>query len=54
MQFQPGRFFHVMTVGARKMPSYAAQLSAAERWKIAAYIQIELQRRSPAEVSRER
>src|SRR5262249_34828315 len=45
MQFQPGRFFHVMTTGARKMPSYAAQLSAIERWKIAAYIRIELQRR---------
>jgi mono/diheme cytochrome c family protein len=54
MQFQPGRFFHVMTMGARKMPSYAAQLSSAERWKVAAYIQLELQRRPPEEVSRER
>lgn len=54
MQYRAGRFFHVMTMGYRKMPSYAAQLSASERWKIAAYIRTELQKLPPEEVSRER
>ena len=35
----PGRIFHVMTVGSGRMPSYASQISPAERWKIAAYVQ---------------
>jgi len=43
LQFQPGRFFHVITMGTKKMPSYAAQLSASERWKVVAYIRTSLQ-----------
>jgi len=43
LQFQPGRFFYVITMGTKKMPSYAAQLSASERWKVAAYIRTSLQ-----------
>jgi mono/diheme cytochrome c family protein len=43
LAFPQGRIFHVMTMGAGKMPSYAAQLSAAERWKIAAYVHTSLQ-----------
>jgi mono/diheme cytochrome c family protein len=43
LQFQPGRFFHVITMGSRKMPSYAAQLSASERWKVIAYVRRSLQ-----------
>ena len=43
LQFQPGRIFHVITMGTTKMPSYAAQLSATERWKIASYVRTSLQ-----------
>ena len=39
MQFPPGRIFHVITLGTGKMPSYAAQLSADERWKVVTYVQ---------------
>jgi cytochrome c553 len=35
----PGQVFHVMTVGSGRMPPYASQISSAERWKIAAYVQ---------------
>ena len=43
LQFRPGRIFHVITMGTTKMPSYAAQLSAAERWKVVAYVRTSLQ-----------
>ena len=43
MKFPPGRVFHVVTMGAGKMPSYAAQLSADERWKIVTYVHASLQ-----------
>jgi mono/diheme cytochrome c family protein len=43
MQFPSGRIFHVITMGAGKMPSYAAQLSADERWKIVTYVHSSLQ-----------
>jgi mono/diheme cytochrome c family protein len=45
MQFAPGRIFHVITLGSGKMPSYAAQLSADERWKIVTYVYTTLQKR---------
>ena len=35
-----GYFFSVMTLGYGVMPSYAAQVSAADRWAIAAYIRV--------------
>ncbi len=43
MQFPPGRLYHVITMGARKMPSYAAQLSPEERWKVVTYVHHVLQ-----------
>ncbi|MBZ5726676.1 MAG: cytochrome c [Acidobacteriia bacterium] len=43
MQFPPGRLFHVITMGAGKMRPYAAQLSAAERWKVVTYVRTALQ-----------
>jgi mono/diheme cytochrome c family protein len=43
MQFSPGRIFHVITMGAGKMPSYAAQLSVDERWKVVTYVHTSLQ-----------
>src|SRR5262245_41573654 len=45
LQFQPGRFFHVITLGTKKMPSYAAQLSELERWKVITYVRTSLQER---------
>src|SRR5258708_12969973 len=45
MQYPAGRIFHVITLGSGKMPSYASQLSAGERWKIVTYVQISLQGR---------
>jgi len=43
MKFPQGRIFHVITLGTGKMPSYAAQLSADERWKIVTYVHTSLQ-----------
>jgi len=43
MQFPPGRVFHVISMGTGKMPSYAAQLSMDERWKIVTYVHAFLQ-----------
>jgi mono/diheme cytochrome c family protein len=37
---QVGFFFSVMTQGFGVMPSYAAQVSEADRWAIAAYIRV--------------
>jgi len=36
--FAPGRIFHVITMGANKMPSYAVQLAPDDRWLIATYV----------------
>jgi mono/diheme cytochrome c family protein len=46
MQFPPGRIFHVISMGTGKMPSYAAQLSADERWKVVTYVHAVLQGQS--------
>jgi mono/diheme cytochrome c family protein len=43
MQFPSGRIFYVITRGTGKMPSYAAQLSTDERWKIVTYVHTSLQ-----------
>jgi len=43
VQFPPGRIFHVISVGTGKMPSYAAQLTADERWKVVTYVHAVLQ-----------
>ena len=43
MEFSPGRVFHVITMGAGKMPSYAAQLDVDERWRIVMYVRTSLQ-----------
>jgi mono/diheme cytochrome c family protein len=52
MAFASGRIFHVITAGSKKMPSYAGQLSAGERWKVVLYVQTVLQGRPrPAEGS---
>jgi mono/diheme cytochrome c family protein len=45
MAFAPGRLFHVVTMGYNKMPSYAGQLSAGERWKVITYVRAVLQGR---------
>jgi mono/diheme cytochrome c family protein len=43
-RFPPGRLFHVVTLGSGKMPAYAAQLTAEERWKVVTYVHESLQR----------
>ena len=47
--FAPGRIFHVITLGAGKMPSYAAQLSVDERWDVVTYVRSSLQGRKEDE-----
>ena len=41
--YPPGRIFHVITMGANKMPSYAVQLAPEERWQVITYVRSELQ-----------
>jgi len=43
LAFPAGRIFHVTTMGAGKMPSYAAQLSHDDRWKVVTYVKAALQ-----------
>lgn len=45
--FAPGRFFHVITLGANKMPSYAAQLAPDDRWLVITYVRAVLQGGTP-------
>lgn len=37
-QMGDGEMFHILTLGQGNMASYAAQLSAEERWKVIAYV----------------
>jgi mono/diheme cytochrome c family protein len=43
LAYPPGRIFHVITKGANKMPSYAAQLTPDERWLVVTYVRAVLQ-----------
>jgi mono/diheme cytochrome c family protein len=43
LAYPPGRIFHVITLGANKMPAYAAQLAADERWLVITYVRAVLQ-----------
>jgi len=43
LAYPPGRFFHIITMGSNKMPSYAAQLAPDERWLVISYIRKVLQ-----------
>ena len=45
LEFAPGHIFHVITLGSGKMPGYATQLRADERWKIVTYVYTVLQGR---------
>jgi mono/diheme cytochrome c family protein len=45
--FPAGRIFHVITMGANRMPSYAAQLAPDERWQVVAYVKQVLQEGEP-------
>jgi len=49
MNYPPGRFFHVITMGANKMPSYATQISPPDRWLIITYIRAQLQGQQDAD-----
>src|SRR5262245_18403952 len=39
LSFPPGQIYHVISLGAGRMPSYASQLSPAERWLVVQYVQ---------------
>jgi mono/diheme cytochrome c family protein len=53
LSFPPGRLFHVVTFGSGRMPSYAAQLSESERWKVVSYVHTVLQQlREPTVAAR--
>ncbi|MBO0911073.1 MAG: cytochrome c [Acidobacteria bacterium] len=54
MEFAPGRIFHVITLGSGKMPAYATQLQADERWKIITYVYTVLQGRGAEAVAAQR
>ena len=41
--YPPGRFFHIITLGSNKMPSYAAQLAPNDRWLVITYVRKVLQ-----------
>lgn len=43
LAYPPGRIFHVVTMGANKMPSYAVQLTPDERWLVITYVRSQLQ-----------
>jgi mono/diheme cytochrome c family protein len=49
MAYPPGRFFHIITMGSGKMPSYAVQLVPEDRWLIITYIRAKLQGRDEAD-----
>jgi mono/diheme cytochrome c family protein len=38
LTMKDGQMFHVLTYGQGNMPSYAAQLSREDRWKVIAYL----------------
>jgi mono/diheme cytochrome c family protein len=52
LEFPSGRLFHVITMGTNKMPSYAAQLSSDERWKVVTYVHTSLQSLPPERAAR--
>lgn len=37
-QMKDGQLFHILTLGQKNMPSYAAQISAEDRWKAILYV----------------
>jgi mono/diheme cytochrome c family protein len=43
LNYAPGRIFHVITMGANKMPSYATQIAPDDRWLIVTYVRAVLQ-----------
>ncbi len=38
LQMKDGQMFHVLTYGQNNMPSYASQLSRADRWNVISYV----------------
>lgn len=50
----PGHYFHVITEGTGRMPSYAAELPVVERWAVAAYLTRVLQRPHPLDPAERR
>jgi mono/diheme cytochrome c family protein len=42
-----GQLFHILTFGQNNMPSYASQLSRADRWNAIAYVRLLQARATP-------
>ena len=38
LRLTEGQMFHILTFGQKKMPAYASQISAADRWSVIAYV----------------
>lgn len=38
MKMKEGQMFHIMTFGQKSMPSFASQVTRADRWRVSAYI----------------
>lgn len=38
LKLSEGQMFHILTFGQKKMPSYASQLTADDRWSVIAYV----------------
>ena len=53
LPFPAGRLFHVVTMGSGKMPSYAGQLSADERWKVVTYVRTVLQQQREPQLAQQ-
>jgi len=52
MKLAEGQMFHILTFGQKKMPSYASQLTANDRWSVIAYVRsVQNQAAAPAPVT---
>jgi len=50
MKLAEGQMFHILTFGQKKMPSYASQLTANDRWSAIAYVRSLQNAAAPAPV----
>lgn len=47
LKMKDGQMFHVLTYGQKNMPSYAAQISREDRWKVILYVRSLQQKAQP-------
>lgn len=51
MKLAEGQMFHILTFGQKKMPSYASQLTANDRWSAVAYVKAMQSAAAPTRVA---